>query len=181
MNAIFFALALAAVDLPSGTWALDRDRSVVAFTVLKHGERVDGRFRDFTGRVTYDANDPSRSSIEWRVRVASVKTAEPGRDRSLRGRDFFDAAHFPEMTFVARGVQPSADGTLRFTGTITIRGRSRPLTVEARPVGLDPNSPIFSTRFDLDRFEFDLEGGPMMRTLISRNVQVRLVAVGARP
>ena len=182
MQAILFVLALAApvTDLPSGTWTLDRGRSVVAFTVMKGDERVDGRFRDFDGVIRYDAGDPSRSSIEWHVRVASVKTAEPGRDRALRSRDFFDAGRFPEMTFVARGVERRADGSLRFNGTITIRGRSKALTVEAVPIGIDPAGPIFSTRFNLDRFDFDMAGGPVMRTLIGRNVQVRLVAAGAR-
>lgn len=186
MRAIFclFALlstsSLFAGHLTSGTWTLDPKRTLVAFSVVKHGtERVDGRFRDFKGTITYDEANPARSSIEWRVRIASVQTGEPGRDRTLQSDDYFDVARHPEMVFRARGVQRLRDGSMRFDGTITIRGVSKPLTVVAKQIRCDPNGPIFSTQFDLDRFDFGVKGGLMMRPLISRKVNVRLLAVGA--
>ncbi len=152
---------------------------MVAFTVTKHRtERVDGRFRAFQGAITYDEANPSRSSIEWRVKIASVDTGERQRDASLQHSDYFDAARFPEMIFVASGVERLPDASMRFKGTITIRGVSKPLVVHAKQIRCDPNSPMFSVRFDVDRFDFGLQGGLMMRTIISRKVNVRLLAVG---
>lgn len=174
-------MPLAAGHLTSGTWTLDPQRSIVAFSVVKHGtERVDGRFRAFHGTVTYDEANPERSSIEWRVKIASVDTGERKRDASLQHSDYFDAARFPEMRYIARGVERLPNGSFRFNGTITIRGQSRPLAVNARMIRCDGDGPIFSTNFDLDRFDFGLQGGLMMRTVISRNVNVRLLAVGRK-
>ena len=170
MNSIILLLALS-----SGTWTLDPQRSVVSFSVIKHGtERVEGRFRAFDGTMTYDASNPANSSISWRVRIASVETGERDRDRTLQGSGYFDAARFPEMTFVARGVHRLPDGRIRFRGTITIRGRSKPLTIVARQVGA---APVFVSTFDLDRFDFGVDGG---RVMVSRNVNVKLVVAGVR-
>jgi polyisoprenoid-binding protein YceI len=174
--ALLIALPLPAGHLTSGTWTLDPHRSMVAFTVVKNGiERVDGRFRAFRGTITYDEANPSRSSIEWRVKIASVETGKRGRDQTLQQANYFDAGRYPEMAFAARGVERLANGSMRFTGTLTIRGVSKPLTIVATQIRCDPKSPMFSARFDLDRFDFGVSGGPV---LVSRNVNVRLLAVG---
>ena len=174
--ALFIAMPLAAGHLTSGTWTLDPHRSIVAFTVTKHGtERVDGRFRAFQGTVTYDEANPARSSIEWRVKIASIETGERPRDATLQNEEFFHAARFPEMSYIARGVQRLPNGNFRFNGTITIRGQSKPLTIEATMIRCGAEGPMFSAKFDLDRFDFGVSG---RRVLISRNVNVRLLAVG---
>lgn len=174
--ALFLAMPLTAGHLTSGTWTLDPHRSIVAFTVTKHGtERVDGRFRAFQGTVTYDEANPARSSIEWRVKIASVETGERARDATLQNAGYFHAARFPEMTYVARGVQRLPNGAFRFNGTLTIRGASRPLTIDATMIRCGADAPTFSAKFDLDRHDFGVSGGGIM---ISRNVNVRLLAVG---
>jgi polyisoprenoid-binding protein YceI len=174
--ALFIAMPLAAGHLTSGTWTLDPQRSIVAFTVVKHGtERVDGRFRAFQGTVTYDEANPARSSIEWRVKIASIETGERPRDATLQNEEFFHAARYPEMTYAARGVERLPNGNFRFKGTLTIRGQSKPLTIDATMIRCGADGPVFSAKFDLDRFDFGVSG---RRVLISRNVNVRLLAVG---
>ena len=157
----------------SGTWKLDPARSVVQFTVTKLGfEDVTGRFLDFAGVVRYDAADPSKSSVQWRVRVESVQTDARNRDQTLRQAEYFDAARHPEMTFQSGRVRDLGGGRMQIEGTITIKGRSRPLSAVAEPV-----EDGFETRFELDRYDFGIAGGRVMGRLIGRTVRVRLVAV----
>lgn len=171
----------ASAALPSGSWAIDRQQSSVTFNVTKFGTiDVEGRFRHVEGEVTYDAVRPEQSWIRCRVRVSSVDTGEADRDQSLQGSAYFDAQHFPELTFVARGVERRADGSIRLNGTITIRGTSRPLSIEARPINGDARRPVFETRFDIDRMDFGVVGGTVMRNAISRTVRVHLRIVGAQ-
>lgn len=163
----------------SGAWNVDPERSSVRFTVTKFGsEVVEGRFHDFRGTVVYDASKPQRSAMRWNVRVSSVKTGEPGRDGALLGPQFFDAARFPELTFVAERIRPLPDGRVHITGTITIRGRRRPLVVTARPVSRDPARPVFESRFQLNRHDFGVSGGSVSRHGISDTVNVHLTMVG---
>ena len=160
---------------PRGNWALDPQRSRVGFVVTKLGYAdVEGRFTRFTGNVVFDPTHPERSSIRWRVKVASVKTGETGRDRSLQGPDFFDSARHPELAFQSEQVHALAGGRLEVSGRITIKGRTRPLTIVASPAA---GGAGFEARFALNRTEFDVRGGGIMGKLIGRQVRIHLVAV----
>jgi polyisoprenoid-binding protein YceI len=167
--------AAAAARPAAGAWTLDAERSLVSFTITKFGYAdVDGRFTRFSGDFRYDPARPADSSIRWRVRVGSVQTDEPGRDRSLQSRQYFDAARYPDLSFVSDRVRALDGGRLEVAGRITIKGRTRPLTVIARPVASGAG---FETRFELDRYDFGVAGGGMMRALIGRTVHVHLVAL----
>ena len=162
---------------PAGTWQLDPTQSVVQFTVTKLGfEDVTGRFLDFAGSVRYDAANPADSSVQWSVKIASVKTDARNRDRALQSVEYFDAARHPEMTFRSDRVRPLGNGRLQVDGQITIKGQSRPLSILAEPVDGG-----FESRFELNRYDFGIVGGSVMGRLIGHTVRVRLVAVAKAP
>lgn len=158
----------------AGSWTLDPARSHVGFTVTKLGfSDVEGEFTDFAGDVRYDPARPDNSSIRWRVRVASVKTDAANRDRSLQSREYFDAANYPELRFESRRVKALDRTRLEVEGELTIRGRTRPLTIVAVTA---PGGGGFETRFEINRYDFDVAGGTVMGRLIGRTVRVHLVA-----
>ncbi len=168
-------LAAAAATPPAGAWAIDADRSLVGFTVTKLGHAdVDGRFTRFSGDIRYDPARPENSSIRWNVRVASVKTDEPGRDQSLQGKEYFDAARHPDLRFRSDRVRALDGGRLEVLGRITIKGRTRPLTLVVQPAAAGLG---FETEFALNRYDFDVIGGRVMGRLIGRKVRVHLVAM----
>ena len=128
---VAFLVAATAMVASAATWPLDREKSSVTFEVTKlHMEHVIGRFEDFDGDVQYDPAAPERASIRWRVRVASVKTGATQRDRNLQTEAFFDAARFPELTFVSRTVRRLPDGRLIIHGNI--RSEERRVGKECR-------------------------------------------------
>jgi polyisoprenoid-binding protein YceI len=161
---------------PTGTWNVDPARSVVQFTVTKLGyQDVTGQFLDFSGAVRYDAANPSNSSVQWRVRISSVRTDARGRDESLQAREYSDSARHPEMAFRSERVTALDEGRLQVHGVITIKGQSRPLQLVVSPIDGG-----FETRFELDRYDFGIAGGRVMGRLIGRTVRVRLVAMAAK-
>ena len=165
-----------AVDGAARTWQIDPARSEVRFTVRKLGfEDVTGVFRESEGEIRYDPANPGASSIQWRVRVASVRTDESNRDESLRGQDYFQADRHPQLSFVSRAVRPRSDGALDVSGDITIRGITRPLTVVVRPRSTTTGF-AFETDFEVDRYDFGVVGGSVLGRLISRQVRVHILA-----
>jgi len=161
--------------LPAVAAPIDPVRSRVGFTVTKLGfSDVEGTFRDFDVDLRYDPEQPARSSVRWRVRVASVKTDAGNRDRTLQSAEYFDATHHPELTFESRNVRVLDPGRLEVEGDITIKGRTRPLTIVVQRTA---DAGGFETRFTLDRHDFGVNGGRVMGRLIGRTVRVHLVAV----
>lgn len=167
-------------------WPLDRAHSRVTFTVTKWGfVGVEGRFKSFVGSLQYDAQRPEASRISWSVDVNSVDTGEPDRDHALQASEYFDAAHFPTLTFESRQARRIAAGELEISGPLTIRGVSKTVTFRAHDRGRHdvPDAgtfQIFDAAFTVDRYDYGVVGGSLLGPVISREVKIALIAAARR-
>src|SRR3981081_2374543 len=126
-----FVLSANAAD----TFKVDPVHSFVLFSVQHLGiANTYGRFNDISGTVVFDRDNPSKSSVELSVPIESLDTHNSIRDRSLKSPDFFNAKQFPTMTFKSTKVEGSGD-TLEVSGDLTIRGVTKPLTVDFKKGG----------------------------------------------
>jgi polyisoprenoid-binding protein YceI len=121
------------------TWTLDPAHSQIEFAV-KHMmvTTVRGQFRKFTVDVDFDEENPERSSVAAHIDASSIETGMEARDAHLRSGDFFDAEAFPELTFRSTKIAASGDG-YKIDGDLTIKGVTRPVTLEAEIGGVVPN------------------------------------------
>ena len=51
---------------------------------------VEGKFKDFSGQITWDGADLTKSSIVGTIKAASLSTDNDKRDEHLRSSDFFE-------------------------------------------------------------------------------------------
>jgi polyisoprenoid-binding protein YceI len=121
------------------TWTLDPAHSQIEFAV-KHMmvTTVRGQFRTFSVDVEFDEENPERSSVAAHIEASSIDTGMEARDAHLRSADFFDAEAFPEMSFRSTKVTASGDA-YRIDGDLTIKGVTRPVTLDAEIGGVVPN------------------------------------------
>jgi polyisoprenoid-binding protein YceI len=116
----------------TGTYDIDPAHSSLEFAA-KHAmvTTVRGRFSDFTGVITIDAADPSKSSAEVTVQLASLDSRSDQRDAHLRGEDFFDIEKYPTMTFKStRAAAGKGEGEYRMRGDLTIKDVTREVELE---------------------------------------------------
>jgi polyisoprenoid-binding protein YceI len=125
---VLMALVALASFAFADEYKIDKGHSQVGFTA-KHLmiTNVNGRFTDFSGTITYDAKDVSKSAVSVNIKTASVTTDNTSRDNDLRNSEFLDVAKFPEMTFVSKKVEKRG-GQFVLTGDLTIKGVTK--TVE---------------------------------------------------
>ena len=174
------ARSIVAYESTTGVFRLDPSRSDVRFTVTKLGfEDVTGVFRETEGQIRYDAADPAASSIQWRVRVASVWTDATNRDRTLQSPEYFDASRHPYLSFESRAISVRPDRSLDVSGDITIRGVTRRISVHVRPTS-STGAVAFETDFELNRYDYGVVGGTFFGRLIGRQVRVHLMVVGVQ-
>lgn len=121
------------------TWKLDTAHTQIAFSA-KHMmvTTVRGTFHDVEGTIELDETDPTRSRGEFRVATASVDTNFGARDAHLKSPDFFDAATFPQLTFVSTAVKQVKDDAFEVTGDLTIRDVTKPATFTVELDGIVP-------------------------------------------
>ena len=96
---------------------------------------VYGRFNTFEGRFKYDEKKPEDTEVEVSIDVASIDTNHAERDKHLRSPDFFEVKRYPKATFESTGYKPMGKEKGQLTGKLTIRGITRPVTLDVTHVG----------------------------------------------
>jgi polyisoprenoid-binding protein YceI len=173
-----------ATTVTARTFAIDKTHSEVLFQVRHLITKVRGRFTDFAGTVTFDPAQPERSSIAFTINAASVDTAAPDRDQHLRSEDFFAVEKFPELTFISSRVTKKSDQQYDVTGTLTIRGVAKEVTLPVFHLGeaTDPwgNARAgFETEITLNRKDYGLLWNAALETggfLVGDEVKVTVSA-----
>jgi polyisoprenoid-binding protein YceI len=123
--------APAAPAVRAGDYKLDKSHAKILWSVSHFGfSTYTGEFTDFDARLTLDPARPERSRLTATIAIPSVATHNDALDTHLRSADFFDAAAHPTATFVSTEVRPTGPRTARVTGDFTLRGVTRPLTLD---------------------------------------------------
>jgi polyisoprenoid-binding protein YceI len=117
-------------------WQIEGDKSIIQFSV-KHMmvQTVKGRFKNVSGKVEWDEENPSNSYVEAVVETASIETNENMRDKNLRSSYFFDVKNFPTMTFKSTRIRQMGQNKYRLTGNLTIKGVTREVNFEVEYAG----------------------------------------------
>jgi polyisoprenoid-binding protein YceI len=140
MKQTLIAVALAlpfAIQAAPESYTLDPTHTFPQFEVDHLGvSTMRGFFRKSAGKFTLD-HAAKTGSVELSVETTSIDTgdndkgARPrARDEHLRTADFFNVAEFPRMTFKSTGVKFAGDSLSEITGSLTLLGVTKPLTLK---------------------------------------------------
>lgn len=144
--------------------------------------RVRGRFTKYDVKLSLDAEDLTRSSVQATIDVASIDTGVAQRDEHLRSADFFDAQKFPELRFQSKRIERVDDERYRLIGDLTIRDVTRELVLDVEYGGRakDPwgnERTGFVAKASLDRKDFGLGWNQLLETggvLVGERVELEL-------
>ena len=128
-----------------GEWEVDPAHSNVGFAV-KHMvfTTVRGGFKDFS--ATFRIEPGGAGHVEATISAASINTNHSDRDAHLRSPDFLDAERYPHIEFRSTDPEMLSENTARLTGELTIRGVTRPATLEVTFNGFLPKDAFGSPR-----------------------------------
>jgi len=125
----------AAARSATEAFVFDKPHSQVGFRIRHWLTKVEGRFRDFDGRIWLDRANPADSRVELTIQAASIDTGTENRDKHLRSADFFDVEKYPTVTFKSTKVAPKGKDLYEVTGDLTMHGVTKTLTIPVRHTG----------------------------------------------
>jgi polyisoprenoid-binding protein YceI len=173
------ASAPAAAAITAGTYKLDPDHTQVVWSVDHMGlSRLFGMVGQMTGSLQLDPARPSAAALSVEIPISGVTVTSAGFSEHLRTPDLLDAAKFPTARFVSRSVAVHGEQAT-ITGDLTLRGVTKPVTLEARLHGAGTNAMSkrptigFDARAQIKRSDFGLGYGA---PLVSDQVDLQITA-----
>ena len=168
LRTILATLALATLPaLAQDAYKIDAVHSEISFKIRHLLAKTSGRFTKFSGTIKVDAADVTKSSVEVSIDAASVNTDNEGRDKHLRGADFFDVEKFPAITFKSTSVKEVAKGKLEVAGDFTLHGMTKritfPITTAGSQPGMKPGSVVagfVDGAVTINRNDYGIKYGP---------------------
>jgi polyisoprenoid-binding protein YceI len=184
-------VAASSVFAAAETYTIDKDHSEASFQVQHMMGKVRGVFTDFGGTIAFDKANPAASTVEFRIKATSIDTNNERRDGHLRSADFFDVATYPEIAFTSTKVTPKGGNAYDVTGTLTMRGVTKTVTLPVRYLGegKDPFGKIkasFETAVSLNRKDYNIvwnkaldTGGFMLGDEVAVTINLEATREGA--
>lgn len=124
-------------QVPAGDYVLDKPHASLIARVPHLGfSRYTMRFNRLDGGFTYDPAAWASPQMTFEADAASVDTGDKDFDKQVAG--YFDAAAHPKITFQARSLEQTGEGTGKLTGDLTLRGVTRPVTLDIVFNGVGP-------------------------------------------
>ena len=155
----------------AGSWTLDPSRSQVRLRSKSMWGLVPvkGVFTGVSGTGTVSPSGAVSGTIT--VAAGSIDTKNKKRDEHLRSADFFDIASHPDITFAVDGVRP-ASGGVRVTGSLTVRGRTRPVSFDAKVSSFDGAEMWLDAEVPVNRADFGLTYSPLRMASLDNTITV---------
>jgi len=151
------ALPSTALAAPT-RYQLDPDHSHVGFKFKLNGIAQNGSMPVERADITIDPQNLSTSRIDVAVTAARARTGLVFITQALASSGVLNSAQFPTIRFVSRRITLGASGRIsdgaQITGDLTVRGRTKSVTLQAalyRPRGTAPD--------DLSQLDVVLRGG----------------------
>lgn len=139
---------------------------------VKASVAIDGSFEKWDATLTMSSPDVSTAVLDVKIQAASVDTGSDMKDKELRGDKFFDVKKDPLITFHSTKVVQTGPNTFDIPGTFTIRGVSKPETLNLTLYGeRGSGSGEIKGTMAFDRKDYGMNSGiPFIR--IADRVQV---------
>ena len=124
-------LAAAPAQAAVESFRLDPVHTRVAFQVSHAGfSNAIATFSKIEGELQFDEADWSTARLDVRIPIDTLDLGDADWRKKILDRTFFDAERFPQARFVSTRVEPVDATHARVTGDLSMRGVTRPVTLE---------------------------------------------------
>ena len=134
------------------------NRSSLAFVSKQMNVPVEGRFKSFRSKLSFDPAKPTAAKAELEIDLASIDAGSKDADDEVANKAWFDTRAFPVAKFVSTSVKPLGGNRYEVAGKMTIKGRTQDLTTPVT-VTQQGNSATFEGSLVLKRADYAIGDG----------------------
>jgi polyisoprenoid-binding protein YceI len=144
-------------SLQSGNFALDPAASVVRARVKAFAVSTRlATFPKMNGSLKIDSDKPGQIGLDVTIDATALQTAEKGDADILKGDSFFDVKNHPQLKFAGGQLTQSAGANPQLAGEMTVRGVTKPVTLQVSFGQSDASGMNFTATTRIDRRDFGM-------------------------
>jgi polyisoprenoid-binding protein YceI len=184
-----------AITVPAGEYVSDPNHASVGFEVQHLGLSFYSlKFKTYDATVTFDPANIAASKVTTTIKAADILAGYPSdyvanhagtkftswEDDLANSTNFLDAGQYPTITFVSTSVEPSGERTAKVTGDLTLKGVTKPVTLDVTFSGEAASHPFskvpavgFSATGAFKRSDFGV-GPQLPASIVGDDVQVQI-------
>ncbi len=132
------------------------------FTGVQAGAEFKGVFHKFSAAVDFAPEALDSSHFDVQIDLNSVDSKDNDRDKTIRGPDIFDIAHFPTAHYVTRSFTKTATG-YSASGSLTLHGVTKGVPIDFQFVPAGDGAKLDGTA-KLERLDFGVGQGDWKST-----------------
>jgi polyisoprenoid-binding protein YceI len=167
------ALIAPTMCLAAPSWTIVPAESSLSFQTSQAGGTIEGSFKRFDARITFDPADLATSHVEVSIDIASVTTGVAERDQELPKSDWFDVARFPRATFTADRFHALGNNSYVADGMLALRDIKAPISLPFTLESQSDGAVVMRGTVDLDRVTFGIGQGQWAASdIVGRKVTV---------
>ncbi|MCB5426478.1 cytochrome b/b6 domain-containing protein [Altererythrobacter sp. CC-YST694] len=96
---------------------------------------IEGSFGKWQGAIAFDPERPETADIRITIDLASASVGDSTQDGMLAGDEFFAVSRFSKAVFTAKSARKTGGDRYTASGTLQLKGTSRPQTISFRLTG----------------------------------------------
>jgi polyisoprenoid-binding protein YceI len=149
------------------------EQSSIAFSYQQMGVQMEGQFKRFAARMSFDPSNPESAQVTVDVAVTGIDAGSSVADQEVLGKPWFNATAFPTASFRSSSVKALGGNRYQVTGKLTIKGQARDVVVPAT-FSTQGDTDVFEGQFTIRRGDFNIGEGPWAPfDIVENEVQVR--------
>jgi len=150
--------------------------SSIKFNV-KASVALAGTFDKWDATLTFASPDVESGILDIKIKAASVNTGSGMKDGKLKGKDFFNVAQNPTITFLSNKIVQTGPTTFEVDGNFTIRGVTKPEMLTLTVTGKGTGSGEVKGTMAFDRKDYGMNSNiPFIKIADRVEVEVNLKA-----
>jgi len=127
--------------------------------------KIIGRFNDFEATLDFDPENPTEMQLTGVITAASLDLNNTDLENTLQESDWLDSERYPQIVFTSESVEITAANQFAVNGTLSMRGVSKPVTLDTTfnggadniitrkyTIGFQAGAEILRSEFGMDTF-----------------------------
>ena len=147
-------LVTTAQDIPVSE--ISKEESSFKFSV-KSSIPIAGTFDKWDASITFTSPDVTTAVLDIKIQADSMNTGSGLKDKTMKGKDYFDVKHDPLITFHSTKVTQTGPVTFDVDGDFTIHGVTKSETLKLVLIGKGMESAEIKGTMFFDRKDYGMD------------------------